>query len=611
MNPNDLNCLKADEFNSTSTGMLDGVRVIIKETRDPEAASLLENEYRLLLRISESGQPQASLFPKAIRLDQGNTCVLIRSYIPGASLETLVEGRKDRPGLPRERAVCYTLQILELLRFLHGLQPPVIQRDIKPQNIIVDANGRCHIIDMGISRELEEAAGRDTHVFGTPLTAPPEQFGYRQTDQRSDIYSAGVLLHYMLTGEYALDQPDPDPDLARVIRKAAAFDPDSRFQTADEMIRALQKLEKKPRRKLFSALPAVLAVATAACFLFGWISSASQVCRFREPLIEQAVRLQLGKPNGELSPGDLLAVESIHIFGRQIYQDDGQFWFLGSLPFSRSGSLDEGLWSENGGIVSLSDIALLPNLRELCLYRQQISDLSPLRETRLTGLGIGYNPVTDLSPLQGNTSITYLNLAALSVDPTDTVSSMPNLQRLNLSGTPVSSLRGLESLLLTELNLFGADQGKLDDASFWLSVSHMASLRKLTLNKLSQSVLDALAVSSVTELEATHANGIPFGALQRLAGLESLYFYADQTENLGGEVFVFPELTWLDIKNVDMDSLRCLSGMKQLKELFIYASVCKDYSGLDALPDLTDIYCTAEQKAALEALYPDAGWQCH
>ena len=123
MNPNDLICLKADEFNSTSTGMLDGVRVIIKETRDPEAASLLENEYRLLLRISESGQPQASLFPKAIRLDQGDTCVLIRSYIPGASLETLVEGRKDRPGLPRERAVRYTLQVLELLRFLHSLQP--------------------------------------------------------------------------------------------------------------------------------------------------------------------------------------------------------------------------------------------------------------------------------------------------------------------------------------------------------------------------------------------------------------------------------------------------------------------------------------------------------
>ena len=73
MNPNDLNCLKADEFNSTSTGMLDGVRVIIKETRDPEAASLLENEYRLLLRIRASGQPPASLFPNAIRLDQGGT----------------------------------------------------------------------------------------------------------------------------------------------------------------------------------------------------------------------------------------------------------------------------------------------------------------------------------------------------------------------------------------------------------------------------------------------------------------------------------------------------------------------------------------------------------
>ena len=70
-------------------------------------------------------------------------------------------------------------------------------------------------------------------------------------------------------------------------------------------------------------------------------------------------------------------------------------------------------------------------------------------------------------------------------------------------------------------------------------------------------------------------------------------------------------MAWLDIKNTEMDSLRCLSGMKQLKDLFIYASVCRDYSGLDDLPELTDVYCTAEQKAALETLYQDAGWQCH
>ena len=611
MNPNDLNCLKADEFSTTGAGTLDGIRVIIKETSSPETANLLENEYRLLNRISESGRPQALLFPKAISLTQVKTCTLIRSYIPGASLETLVEGRQDRPGLPRERAVHYILQVLELLRFLHGFDPPVIQRDIKPQNIIVDDEDRCHIIDMGISRQLLETANRDTMIFGTPLTAPPEQFGYRQTDQRRDIYSAGVLLSYMLTGEYTLDQPDLDPALARIIRKATAFDPDSRYQTADEMIRALRKFERKPRRKLLLALPAVLAAVIAACFLPGWIPSGSRVCRFREPLIEQAVRLQLGKPDGELTPDDLLAVESIHIFGRQIYQDDSQFWFLGSQPFARDGSLDEALWSENGGIVSLSDISLMPNLRELCLYRQKITDLSPLRETRLTGLGIGYNPVTDLSPLRGNTSITCLNLAVLSVDPADIAASMPNLQRLNLSGTPVRSLEGLESLPLTELNLYDAGPAYPSDKIFWWSVPRLASLRKLTINRLNLNILDALAASSVTDLEVTHANGIPFGALQRLTGLRTLYFYTDQTENLGSEVFDFPALTWLDIKNVEMDSLRCLSGMKQLKDLFIYASVCRDYSGLDDLPELTDVYCTAEQKAALQALYPDARWQCH
>lgn len=611
MSQSERKCLKADELGCTYLDVLNGDQVIVKETSDPETAALLENEYRMLVRIGKSGLPQASLFPKAVRLTQGETCVLTRSFIPGDSLEALVEGQENRPGLPTEQAVRYAKQILDLLSFLHSLEPPVIQRDIKPQNIIVDEEDRCHIIDMGISRELTDTAGRDTRIFGTPMTAPPEQFGYRQTDRRSDLYSAGVLLNYMLTGEYQLDQPELGRSLQRVIRKAAAFDPKDRYQTADEMIRALNRLvsQRKQRRWLLPA--AVLLADLALLFSLLTRGAGQKAVRFQEPLIEQAVRIQLNKPEETLTPEDLETIEQIHIYGRLIYEDDSQFWFLGDQPYARDGSMNKALWSENGGIVSLRDISLLLNLQELCLYHQNITDLSPLRGTKLTGLGLGYNPITDLSALSGCSSLTYLNLACLPADISETLSTLPCLARLNLSGVPVKSLRSLEALPLTELNLYGIGEGGSVSKDVWQSLSRIRTLKKLTINKLDWNILDGLAASTVTDLEVTHANGIPFGELQRIKSLRSLYFYSDDHEAIGSDAFDFPDLSWLDIKNTVIDSLDCLSGMKQLRHLFIYASVCRDYSGLDALPDLTDIYCTPEQKSALQSLYPDAGWRYH
>lgn len=608
MSPSERKCLKADELGCTYLDVQDGAQVIVKETFDLDSAALLENEYRMLVRIGESGLPQASLFPKALRLIQGETYILTRSFIPGASLETLVEGREDQPGLPQEQAVRYAKQILELLSFLHSLEPAVIQRDIKPQNIIVDEDDRCHIIDMGISRELTDTAGRDTRIFGTPMTAPPEQFGYRQTDRRSDIYSAGILLNYMLTGEYQLDQPELGRGLQRVIRKAATFDPKDRYQTAEEMLRALNRLRKQHRWLLPAA---VLLSGLALLFSLLPRGVGKTSIHFQEPLIEQAVRMQLNKPEEALTPEDLQAIEQIHIYGRLIYENDSQFWFLGDQPYARDESLNKALWSENGGIVSLNDVSLLPNLQELCLYHQSITDLSPLRGTKLTGLGLGYNPITNLSPLSGCSSLTYLNLACLPADISETVSTLPSLARLNLSGVPVNSLRSLEALPLTELNLYGIGEGGAVSKDVWQSLSRIRTLKKLTINKLDWNILDGLAASTVTDLEVTHANGIPFGELQRIKGLRSLYFYSDDHETIGSDAFDFPELSWLDIKNTVIDSLDCLSGMKQLRHLFIYASVCRDYSGLDVLPDLTDIYCTPEQKSALQSIYPDAGWRYH
>lgn len=603
---NKKKCLKADGACLVYLAEEDGIPVIVKETSQSEHARLLENEYRLLERIRDSGEPWASSFPRPIRLTKGKTTSLVRSYIPGVTLETLTEAKKDRPGLSADRAAEIVLSVLETIRHLHGMRPPIIQRDIKPQNIIVNENG-CHIVDMGISRTLTGKRPRDTVVIGTPLTAPPEQFGFRGTDERSDIYSVGVLFSYLLTGEYGLRQPGLPPRSRRIIRRATAFDPDRRYRSAGQMAAAVRRMTR--RSPLRRALP-LAAALLAAVLLILFPAARKGPHRFREPLIEKAVRYQLGRPEGALDREALASVTSLSVFGKQVGIREEDIWFLGDDPYIRDEGLREaGLWKDNGGISSLADLKALPNLREVGLYNQNIVDISVLKELRLTSVGLGYNPVTDISALKSCPGIERLNLTCLPCDPSETLAAMTGLKELSVAGVPMNSLRALESPELESLNLFGTGSEGFLSREAWQSLERMPALRKLTINKLDQGILDSLVSSFVTDLEVTHSNGVSLAELQRLPRLTRLYFYSDEEERVDASPLIFPQLEWLDVKNVTLESLSCLSEMKKLSTLHIYAAKCLDLGGLEGLESLRVIYCSEAQRGALREKYPDAPWQ--
>ena len=163
--------------------------------------------------------------------------VVVYDFIPGDTLESYVE---EAGPLPQERAFSLAADVCEAAQVLH--EQSVIHRDISPRNVIVSADG-AYLIDLGIARLRVEGATRDTASLGTWGFASPEQYGFKQTDARSDVYSIGCLLGYMVTGarpdadgyEEALGASAVSERCRNIVRKACAFEPSARYQSAAEL----------------------------------------------------------------------------------------------------------------------------------------------------------------------------------------------------------------------------------------------------------------------------------------------------------------------------------------------------------------------------------------
>lgn len=165
--------------------------------------------------------------------------VVIMEYVQGETLQDVVYRCDASPELAME----VFPQICEAVRELHeGFDPPIIHRDLKPTNLILSW-GKVTLIDFGIGRSFREGGDADTTHFGTRAYAPPEQYGFGQTDVRSDVYALGILLFYCLAErtaeakdrETAFLHPGIPEEFRRIIAKACAFDPNARFASVAEM----------------------------------------------------------------------------------------------------------------------------------------------------------------------------------------------------------------------------------------------------------------------------------------------------------------------------------------------------------------------------------------
>jgi len=182
---------------------------------------ILKGQHNIYLTLQNCQHPY---LPKLYEVAMSDdTTTLIEEYVEGQSLGSAELSEKQLLSAVRE--LCFVLE------FLHG--KGIIHRDIKPSNIILAKDGHIRLIDFDAARMLKDGLEQDTKLLGTRGYAPPEQYGFAQTDARADIYALGVTLKQLL-GDKA-----QKPRYRRIIQKCTNLNPDNRYQSARQVKMAL------------------------------------------------------------------------------------------------------------------------------------------------------------------------------------------------------------------------------------------------------------------------------------------------------------------------------------------------------------------------------------
>ena len=480
----------------------------------------LKQEYDLLRRLRHPQIPRPLSY-----LQWEGMEYLVREYVEGVSLYEQVTAQGP---LSPEKIRTIALSLCQVLHYLHSQHPPVICRDVKPQNVVLDQSGRCHLIDLGAARLHQPDKQGDTVFLGTKATAPPEQFGYQQTDQRSDIYSLGMLMRFLCTGSFEPSSPgEKAGPLRHVIRRCTAFDPQNRYSSVRAVCRALKY------QRWYRAAAAVVGMACITMILGLLWGSAGNV-QPQSPLLEDALRQELQLNEGEPIPVERLGeVEQLLVCGQTR---------MGTLQEHEELAVsahDHYAVETVHGDISNEDLKLLEkciNLRVLVLDYQQITDLSPLAHLPLEYLSLTGNQIADLDPLSGLTGLRVLDLGENPVRSVEALAQLTALQEVTLDATGITSVEVFEGSGIQSLNV----------RSTW--------------------VADFSPLKSCPNLSRLIVGELPGGAVETLAGLTNL--------------------TELRLYSTPAVDLSCFVGFQKLQDLDLYGSTVSHPEALALLPNL-------------------------
>jgi len=227
---------------------------LIKGEEKRKALEQFKIEAKILANLNHSNIPKVIDY-----FEDSRKHYLVMDYIEGWTLKQVIESSSSFIAV--RDLINWGIKICEILHFLHSQNPPIIFRDLKPSNVILDMYGELKLVDFGISKIFmpSKPTVQLAKVVGSPGFCPPEQYGYRKTDIRSDIYSLGALLYYgaskrippeslyihvgdeTLIPLQKLNKLIPT-GLENIILKAMETKPEKRFQSAEEMKNALISL---------------------------------------------------------------------------------------------------------------------------------------------------------------------------------------------------------------------------------------------------------------------------------------------------------------------------------------------------------------------------------
>lgn len=602
-------CLKESEDSSTflvketATGIL----CVLKWGRNRQA-EFLRNEMEIMEKMADR---KLSGIPKTYRIFEENGEVyLVREYIEGMSLAQMV---LQKGGISEAEICRISRKICQTAEQFQNPDEPMIHRDIKPENIVVTPGGEVVFIDFGTMRSYKKDGSRDTFVVGTRGTAAPEQYGYTQTDQRTDVYAIGQTMLYMVSESYEMNQLSEcavSRRMKKIIEKACSFEPDKRYGDAAQLRRAVEKCQANNRKKVYKKAGAVFGLIAAGYILAIFspdgtvienkrIETAEQSAAeeqiqaeiiFREELIEEAVRKELGLSKTDKITASMLEnVRKLRIVGKEILDDEDTFWGEGRHVDGK----DSSFGSVRGNITDLSDLAQMVNLEELALCNQKIEDISGLKELPLKKLYLSKNMITDFSVLLNLIDLDTLCIMENPAENLSVIGECTGILRLNIQGMNLTDIDFLKNLSLDYLDMSNVEV----ENNIFEPLTEMKKLDTLCMCDVNEAAAETLSQMSTLKALFMWGDSTILENLKPLKGmtqLETLAF-TTQISSLEG-IEQFPSLNFLSVNFSLVKDLSPVTGAKNLQVIDISNADIKNFEPLFGHSGLTEVHCTEEQK---------------
>ena len=602
-------CLKESEDSSTflvketATGIL----CVLKWGRNRQT-EFLRNEMEIMKKMADR---KLSGIPKAYRIFEENGEVyLVREYIEGMSLAQMV---LQKGGISEAEICRISRKICQTAEQFQNPDEPMIHRDIKPENIVVTPGSEVVFIDFGTMRSYKKDGSRDTFVVGTRGTAAPEQYGYTQTDQRTDVYAIGQTMLYMVSESYEMNQLSEcavSRRMKKIIEKACSFEPDKRYGDAAQLRRAVEKCQANNRKKVYKKAGAVFGLIAAGYILAIFspdgtvienkrIETAEQSAAeeqiqaeitFREELIEEAVRKELGLSKTDKITASMLEdVRKLRIVGKEILDDEDTFWGEGHHVDGK----DSSFGSVRGNITDLSDLAQMVNLEELALCNQKIEDISGLKELPLKKLYLSKNMITDFSVLLNLIDLDTLCIMENPAENLSVIGECTGILRLNIQGMNLTDIDFLKNLSLDYLDMSNVEV----ENNIFEPLAEMKKLDTLCMCDVNEAAAETLSQMSTLKALFMWGDSTILENLKPLKGmtqLETLAF-TTQISSLEG-IEQFPSLNFLSVSFSPVKDLSPVTGAKNLQVIDISNADIENFEPLFGHSGLTEVHCTEEQK---------------